>query len=167
MQVFEAIHDRLLRTQLVTPQQVFSPSADALDRSVLELVHCPLYISDVLSGTVPPGALRRMGLPWSDALRQRTLAEVAGTLLTAELALRYGLACNTAGGTHHAARSHGAGYCIFNDLAVAAASLLNRGVVSRVLIVDLDVHQGERPLYSDALRVSEPLWLCQLRRADF
>jgi acetoin utilization deacetylase AcuC-like enzyme len=74
-------------------------------------------------------------------LVERTLAEVAGTLLTAELALRHGLACNTAGGTHHAHRHFGSGFCIVNDLAVTAAVLLRRQAVRRVLIVDLDVHQ--------------------------
>jgi acetoin utilization deacetylase AcuC-like enzyme len=74
-------------------------------------------------------------------LVERTLAEVAGTLLTAELALKHGVACNTAGGTHHAHRDHGSGFCILNDLAVTAAVLLQRGAVQRVLIVDLDVHQ--------------------------
>jgi acetoin utilization deacetylase AcuC-like enzyme len=65
----------------------------------------------------------------------------AGTLLTAELALQYGLACNTAGGTHHAFPAFGSGFCILNDLAITAEVLLQRGVVQRVLIVDLDVHQ--------------------------
>lgn len=64
-----------------------------------------------------------------------------GTLLTAELALRLGLACNTAGGTHHAQRDTGSGFCILNDLAATSISLLERGLVERVLIVDLDVHQ--------------------------
>jgi acetoin utilization deacetylase AcuC-like enzyme len=74
-------------------------------------------------------------------LVQRTKAEVAGTLLTAELALAWGLACNSAGGTHHAHRGFGSGYCCLNDLAFAAHELLRRGAVSRVLILDLDVHQ--------------------------
>jgi len=84
-----------------------------------------------------------MGLPWTPDLVERSLAEVGGTLLTAELALQHGLATNTAGGTHHAARAAGAGYCAINDIAVAAKALLARGVVSRILVVDLDVHQGD------------------------
>jgi acetoin utilization deacetylase AcuC-like enzyme len=78
---------------------------------------------------------------------ERTKAEVAGTLLTAELALQHGLACNTAGGTHHAHAAFGSGFCILNDLAFTASVLLQRGAVQRVLILDLDVHQvraGER-----------------------
>jgi len=142
MPVFAAIHQRLLRTGVVQPEQVVKPP-DRVDRETLELVHCPAYVNDVLSGTLAPLALRRMGLPWSESLRERTLAEVAGTLATAELALKHGLACNTAGGTHHAARAHGSGYCLLNDLAIAAASLLSRGLLSRVMVVDCDVHQGD------------------------
>lgn len=72
----------------------------------------------------------------------RTKSEVAGTLLTAELALAHGLALNTAGGTHHAHFDFGSGYCILNDLAFAAHELLRRGAAARVLILDLDVHQA-------------------------
>ena len=143
MPVFAAIKARLLRTGFVQPSQLVE-GPHTVSRETLELVHCPDYVRDVCEGTLGASALRRIGLgPWTDALRERTLAEVAGTLRTAELALRHGLACNTAGGTHHAARAHGAGYCVLNDLAVTAASLLDRGLVQRVLLVDLDVHQGD------------------------
>lgn len=82
-------------------------------------------------------------VPWK-TLRysfQSQLWSNSGTLLTAELALQYGLACNTAGGTHHAFPAHGSGYCILNDMAVAAEVLLARKAVDRILILDLDVHQ--------------------------
>jgi acetoin utilization deacetylase AcuC-like enzyme len=88
-------------------------------------------------------SLRRIGLPWSPALVDRTCVAVGGTILTAQLALECGLACNTAGGTHHAFPSYGSGFCIFNDLAIAARFLQNLGLVRQVLIVDLDVHQGD------------------------
>jgi acetoin utilization deacetylase AcuC-like enzyme len=87
--------------------------------------------------------LRRLGLPWSPELARRTLRAVGGSLLAAELALEHGLACHLAGGTHHAHRDHASGFCIFNDLAVIALSLLERGRVGRVLIFDCDVHQGD------------------------
>ncbi|NET40400.1 MAG: histone deacetylase, partial [Cyanothece sp. SIO1E1] len=86
---------------------------------------------------------KRIGLPWSEELVRRTHIAVAGTLLTARLALRYGLACNTAGGTHHAFRDHGSGFCIFNDIAFAVNQLRHEKTVERVLIIDLDVHQGD------------------------
>jgi acetoin utilization deacetylase AcuC-like enzyme len=82
-------------------------------------------------------------LPWSPALANRTCVAVGGTILTAKLALNHGLACNTAGGTHHAFPSYGSGFCIFNDLAIACRVLQKFGLVQKILIVDLDVHQGD------------------------
>jgi acetoin utilization deacetylase AcuC-like enzyme len=79
----------------------------------------------------------------SPALAQRSRAAAAGTLLAARLALEHGLACSTAGGSHHAFADHGAGFCVFNDVAVAGRVLLAEGLVRRVLVVDLDVHQGD------------------------
>jgi acetoin utilization deacetylase AcuC-like enzyme len=87
--------------------------------------------------------MRRIGFPWSEALVNRTCTAVGGTVLAVELALAHGLACNTAGGTHHAFAGYGSGYCIFNDLAVAARWAQQTGQVRQVLIVDLDVHQGD------------------------
>jgi acetoin utilization deacetylase AcuC-like enzyme len=86
---------------------------------------------------------RRIGLPATPAVVRRSWLAVGGTLLTARLALRHGLACHLAGGTHHAFAAAGSGFCIFNDVAVAARALLAEGLVRRVLVVDLDVHQGD------------------------
>ena len=86
-------------------------------------------------------------MPWSPALANRTCVAVGGTILTAKLALSYGLACNTAGGTHHAFPSYGSGFCIFNDLAIASRVLQQFGLVQKILIVDLDVHQGDGTAY--------------------
>jgi acetoin utilization deacetylase AcuC-like enzyme len=168
MQVFRTIYERLLRTGVVAASQIRVPPelvsrdtlvraptdvfrgscarADQLLLSVLPpqaLAHCPAYVDAFCSGALPLEAMRRIGFPWSPELVERTLAEVSGTLLTAELALQHGLACNTAGGTHHAHRAEGSGYCILNDLAVTTASLLHRGLAERVMVVDLDVHQGD------------------------
>ena len=109
----------------------------------IELVHIPEYVQAYCNGTLDVKAQRRIGLPWSPALVHRTCTAVGGTILTAQLALDYGLACNTAGGTHHAFPSYGSGFCIFNDLAIAARVLQKLGCVRKVLIVDLDVHQGD------------------------
>ena len=87
--------------------------------------------------------MRRIGFPWSPALVHRTRMALASSVLTAELALEHGLACSTAGGTHHAFYDYGSGFCIFNDLAVTARAMLRAGRARRVLIVDLDVHQGD------------------------
>ncbi len=142
MPVFRTIYERLLRTGVVDPAQVRVPAALAA-RETLELAHCPAYVAAFCEGALPAEAMRRIGFPWTPQLVERTLAEVSGTLLTAELALQHGLACNTAGGTHHAHRAEGSGFCILNDIAVATASLLQRGLAERVLVVDLDVHQGD------------------------
>ena len=88
-------------------------------------------------------AIRRLGLPLSDALVRRGRAAVGGTVLTGRLALEHGLACNTAGGSHHAFADHGAGFCLFNDVAVAIRVLRSEGLIERALVVDLDVHQGD------------------------
>ncbi|MDP8916063.1 MAG: histone deacetylase [Pseudomonadota bacterium] len=103
-----------------------------------------------------PGEVeRRIGLPITPSVALRSRAAVGGTLLTARLALEHGLACNTAGGSHHAGRSHGAGFCTFNDVAVAAAALLAEGRISKALVVDLDVHQGDgtAEIFADDPRV--------------
>lgn len=109
----------------------------------LMMVHHPDYVDAFLSGTIDTAALRRIGLPWSAGLANRTVHAVGGTLLTARLALEHGLACNSAGGTHHAHPGFGSGFCIFNDLAVTAAMLLRENTVNSVLVIDLDVHQGD------------------------
>ncbi|PRW61526.1 histone deacetylase [Chlorella sorokiniana] len=115
-------------------------------RDLLNLVHSPEYVDAFCSGSLDEQRMRRIGFgeaTRSQVLIDRTLAELAGTLLTAELALAHGMACNTAGGTHHAFRDYGSGFCILNDLAVTAELLLRQGRVQRVLILDLDVHQGD------------------------
>jgi acetoin utilization deacetylase AcuC-like enzyme len=109
----------------------------------LEMVHEPGYVLDYQYGTLDPRSQRRIGLPWSELLVQRTLRAVGGTILTARLALESGLACNTAGGTHHAFAGYGSGFCILNDGAIALRVLQAEGLIQRAVILDLDVHQGD------------------------
>lgn len=111
--------------------------------ALLAAAHDPGYVAQILAGDAPRDVQRRIGLPLTPTVVARARAAVGGTLLAARLALAHGLACNSAGGSHHAARSYGAGYCIFNDVAVAAAQLLDEGTTSRILVVDCDVHQGD------------------------
>lgn len=141
MSKFGKLHELLLSDRVVTPEQFHSPNLPPTDW--IELVHTPDYVQAYHQGTLDPKAQRRIGLPWSPALVNRTCTAVGGTILTAQLALDYGLACNTAGGTHHAFPSYGSGFCIFNDLAIAARVLQKLGLVQKILIVDLDVHQGD------------------------
>jgi acetoin utilization deacetylase AcuC-like enzyme len=109
----------------------------------LGMAHAPSYVAAFRQGTLDAKALRRIGLPWSERLVNRSATAVGGSILTAQLALEYGVACNTAGGTHHAHRDFGSGFCIYNDMAVAAAWMLAQKRVERILIIDLDVHQGD------------------------
>lgn len=141
MPKFWMVQHLLLRDGLITPRQIHRPVIAS--PPLLAQVHTDAYIQAFCAGTLDTKAQRRIGLPWSDSLVTRTRTAVGGTVLTAQLALQYGLACNTAGGTHHAFPDFGSGFCIFNDLAVAARTVLAAGLVHQILIVDLDVHQGD------------------------
>jgi acetoin utilization deacetylase AcuC-like enzyme len=112
-------------------------------RRWLELVHQRSYHQAFARGELTAREQRRIGLPATTPLVQRTWLAVGGTLLTARLALRHGVACHLAGGTHHAYPDHGSGFCIFHDCAVTAAVLLQESAVQQVMVLDLDVHQGD------------------------
>ena len=120
----------------------FQPSPLA-EESTLELAHDPAYVRQFLSGTLPASAMRRIGFPWSAMLMKRSLASVGGTLNAALDALRTGLGVTLGGGTHHALRSEGAGFCVFNDIAIAIEFLRATGRIRRAAVIDLDVHQGD------------------------
>ena len=112
-------------------------SFDTLNRA-----HSEAYISDIKNKTLDKNKIKKIGFPLVDSVVQRSLVATGGTVLASKLALNDGVACNTAGGSHHANFNEGAGYCVFNDVAVAAHYLLDRGFANKILIVDLDVHQG-------------------------
>jgi acetoin utilization deacetylase AcuC-like enzyme len=141
MPKFGLLRDLLLRDGIIDNSKLYQPGAPPQDW--LQQVHTPDYVAAYCQGSLDAKAQRRIGLPWSPNLVRRTCTAVGGTILTAKLALNQGIACNTAGGTHHAFPDRGAGFCIFNDLAIATRILLHQGLVQRVLIVDLDVHQGD------------------------
>ena len=112
-------------------------------RAQAAAVHALEYVERVAEARLTPEEARRIGLPSTPAVARRAFLSAAGTLLAARLALEHGIACNAAGGSHHAGPDGGAGFCVFNDVAVAAQALLDEGRVARVLIVDCDVHQGD------------------------
>ncbi|MDG2532863.1 histone deacetylase [Sphingomonas sp. HITSZ_GF] len=114
---------------------------EPMPRIWLEAVHDPDYVEQVLSTAVPPEKERRIGFPVTPEVARRAQAVPGGTYLAARLALEHGFAANTAGGSHHALFDTGAGFCVFNDLALAAVRLAEEG--HRVLIIDCDVHQGD------------------------
>lgn len=141
MPKFGRLRQYLLEAGVIGPGQLVQ--TEPAQRGWLELAHDPAYVAAILEQRLPPAAERRLGLPVSPILALRSRAATAGTLLAARLALEHGFACNTAGGSHHAFREFGAGFCVFNDVAVAALALLHEGSVRRVLVIDLDVHQGD------------------------
>ncbi len=141
MSKFAMLHQYLLEENIIQPEWIHVPRLAS--RQTLELVHDPEYLEAFCSGNLDPKASRRIGMPWYPELVTRTHAEVGGTILTTQLALKHGLACNLAGGTHHAYPDFGSGFCILNDIAVAARLALRQQKVQRILILDLDVHQGD------------------------
>lgn len=106
------------------------------------LAHDPEYVAAVRDGTLPPAAVRRLGFPWSESLVLRARRSVGGTLAALAWAMAFGAAGHIAGGTHHAFRDRGEGYCVFNDLAVAVVVARRDHGVRRACVIDLDVHQG-------------------------
>jgi acetoin utilization deacetylase AcuC-like enzyme len=131
----------LLEDRVVAPGAVHRP--EPATPEALALAHDAAYVTAVLERTLDAAAVRRIGLPVTPEVALRSRAANGGTLLTARLALEHGLACNTAGGSHHAFAGFGSGFCVFNDVAVAARVLLAEGRIARALVVDLDVHQGD------------------------
>ena len=151
MAKFRLLHQLLLERELERAEQFVQPLP--APRRWLELVHEPRYHQAFAHGTLTHQEQRRIGLPATTALVQRTWLAVGGTVLTARLALEHGLACHLAGGTHHAYPDRGSGFCIFNDCAVAAQVLLDEGRVQQLMVIDLDVHQGDA---TAAIFASEP-----------
>lgn len=141
MPKFRLLRDHLVDSGLVRDAALHRP--EVCPPEVLALAHCPAYIERYASGELSHADQRRLGLPWTPDLARRTVRAVGGSLLTAELALKHGMACHLAGGTHHAHFDEPSGFCIYNDLAVVARYLLESGRVGRVLIYDCDVHQGD------------------------
>jgi len=141
MAKFARLIEVLIEDELTSWEDVIEP--DPVPISWLESTHHPAYVAAICNQTLPPKAARRIGFPLTPALALRSRAAVGGTVLTARLALEYGIACNTAGGSHHAFADHGSGFCVFNDVAVAIRVLQAEGRLARALVIDLDVHQGD------------------------
>ena len=116
---------------------------EPMPRRWLEAVHDPAYVEQVFTASVPHEKERRIGFPVTPHIAQRVRHTNGGTWLAARLAMRHGYAANSAAGSHHALHDTGAGYCVFNDLAVVANRLLAEGDARRVAIIDCDVHQGD------------------------
>eukprot|EP00639_Heterosigma_akashiwo_P018038 CAMPEP_0206382724 /NCGR_PEP_ID=MMETSP0294-20121207/13465_1 /ASSEMBLY_ACC=CAM_ASM_000327 /TAXON_ID=39354 /ORGANISM="Heterosigma akashiwo, Strain CCMP2393" /LENGTH=371 /DNA_ID=CAMNT_0053832529 /DNA_START=49 /DNA_END=1161 /DNA_ORIENTATION=+ len=140
---FKGLFEVLCKDHIIREGEYFVPLDDP-PHEWFTLVHDERYYKGFLDNTLTNDEWRRIGFRPGPGLVRRTRLEVAGTLLTAQLALQHGLACNLAGGTHHAHKGYGSGYTILNDLAITAKVLQESNIgVEKVLIVDLDVHQGD------------------------
>lgn len=131
----------VLRARGLVPDGFVLPEPAIAER--LALAHDRAYVDAVLDLAVPPAIVREIGLPVDAGIVARACASAGGTLAAARLALAHGLAGSAAGGSHHARRGSGAGFCVFNDVAVAARTLQHEGAIRRAIIIDLDVHQGD------------------------
>jgi acetoin utilization deacetylase AcuC-like enzyme len=137
---YPLLKNQLLAEGVLTVRDILEP--EPIDLRTLELVHSREYLDKLQITGLSAQEQRRLGLPWSQALWQRSRLSCAGTLLAARTALREGLAGNLAGGTHHAFPDHGEGFCVLNDVAVTIVKLRSEEHIRRAVIVDLDVHQG-------------------------
>ncbi|WCP13098.1 hypothetical protein sphantq_01515 [Sphingobium sp. AntQ-1] len=133
--VMDALRESGVNFQTVEPV--------SMPRAWIEAVHDPAYVAEVMTLTVPPEKTRRIGFAMTERVMRRSMLSPGGTWAAAKLAMVHGYAANAAGGSHHALRDTGAGYCVFNDLAIAANRLIAEGDAARILILDLDVHQGD------------------------
>jgi acetoin utilization deacetylase AcuC-like enzyme len=146
MAKYRKLRERVLAEGIIDRDDLVEPAAASIQQ--LTLAHDREYVGDVIEGRLTAEQQRRIGFPWSPAMAERARRSVGGTIAAARLALLEGAAVNLAGGTHHAFRDHGAGYCVFNDVAVAArviqADAAARGSAPpRLAVVDCDVHQGD------------------------
>lgn len=139
MPKYSNLRQRVSEAQL--PGVCLVPASPATDEQLL-LVHQAQYLGRLIRGEMTEREMRRIGFPWSAQLVERSRLSVGGTIAAARSALQDGLAAHLAGGTHHAYPDHGEGYCVFNDVAVAARLLQQEKLVERVVILDCDVHQG-------------------------
>ena len=141
MHKYARLAQMLGEEDLIGPEGLYIPEPASFE--MLSAVHDRAYVRQVLDAAVPASLERVIGMPVTPGVARRAQAAVGGTLMTARLALRHGLACNTAGGSHHARQEGGAGYCVFNDVGVVGHALLEAGEIRQALVVDLDVHQGD------------------------
>lgn len=135
------LRDRLVQVGLMPGSGGVAPGQ--APPALLAAVHDPRYVGRALAGDLTAAEVRRIGLPQIPLVVERARRAAAGTLLAARIALEQGFAANLAGGSHHAGPDGGAGFCLFNDAAIAARALLAEGRVGRIAILDLDVHQGD------------------------
>lgn len=142
MSKYRLLRERIASAPWAVGCELLVPAA-ATDEQLLT-VHSPTYVQDVVNGSLPEKAIRRIGFPWSHELVERSRRSTGATIAASQSALTGSISANLAGGTHHAFEDHGEGYCVFNDVAVAARLLQREQPkrVDRILVIDCDVHHG-------------------------
>ena len=141
MAKYSRLRERLLAERVLDAGDLRVPPA-ATDVEILRC-HDPAYLDRVVSGMLSAAETRRIGFPWSLQMVERSRRSSGATIMAARTALSGdGISANLAGGTHHACRDHGEGYCVFNDAAIAARAMQSEGLARRVVVIDCDVHQG-------------------------
>ncbi len=141
MEKYALLRERVLREGIITADQLHIPEPASITE--LARAHDPAYIERVLNGQLTSAELRRIGFPWSPQMVERSRRSAGATIAACRVALSEGVGVNLAGGTHHAFSDAGAGYCVFNDAAVAARAMQVEGRAQRIAIIDCDVHQGD------------------------
>lgn len=143
---YARLRERCLAEGILRPDELLEPAAATWEE--LERVHDPAYVAAARHGTLTPLEQRRIGFPWSPEMIERSRRSSGATIMAGRTALDeqaargWGIAVNLAGGTHHAGPSHGEGFCVFNDAAVAIRALQAEGRIRRAVVLDCDVHQG-------------------------
>ncbi len=137
---YELVKEQLVYEGTILENQLFDPGL--VSEELIMSVHSKIYWSHLKRLSLPPKEVRRIGLPVTDLSVKRARNSVAGTVEASKRALENGLGINLSGGTHHAYADHGEGFCVLNDLAIASKNLINNYLIKQILIVDLDVHQG-------------------------
>lgn len=140
MSKYEVLPQQLLYEGTVKPGNFFAP--EPVEKKWILRTHDETYWKKLTSQSLSPQEIRRTGFPLTPELVQREVTIIQGTLQCTHYALQYGVAMNIAGGTHHAFTNKGEGFCLLNDIAIAANYLLDRELAKQILVVDLDVHQG-------------------------
>ena len=143
MEKYRRLRETLMASGVFAPEDFCVPPA--VDDTTLLRAHDPAYLARVVAGTLDAAEQRRIGFPWSAAMVERSRRSAGATVAACRSALSDGIGCsaNLAGGTHHAGRDYGSGFCVFNDAAVAALAMRAEGLARRIAIVDCDVHQGD------------------------
>ena len=140
MEKYALLPEQLLREGIIEESMLFAPQA--LTRHEVERIHSTTYVEKLLNGTLSKQEIRKTGFPWSAQLVEREMLICGGTVMNTQYAIAEGVSMNIAGGTHHAFRDRGEGFCLFNDIALGADALLQAHPNWQILVVDLDVHQG-------------------------